>query len=69
MAGEYGAESGCESCPEGKTSPAGSHSIADCKEEEDVEGKTVIEYRIFGGGSQISTNQIRENRAFSHLIG
>ena len=28
-----------------------------------------IEYEIFGEGSHISTNQKRENRAFSPLIG
>ena len=28
-----------------------------------------IEYEIFGEGSQISTNQKRENSAFSLLIG
>ena len=29
----------------------------------------LIEYEIIGEGSQISTNQKRENSAFSHLIG
>ena len=29
----------------------------------------LIEYEIFGEGSQISTNQKRENSAFSHLVG
>ena len=31
--------------------------------------KETIEYEIFGEGSQISTNQRRENSAFSLLIG
>ena len=34
-----------------------------------IEFSSNIEYEIFGEGSQISTNQKRENSAFSLLIG